>query len=64
VAIKKEDIRVTVFGVGSMDQVVCVKKPENVEGCGLYIHSDDIEKFQEYRKQMENENEARSQKET
>lgn len=48
-----KQIRTAVFGVGSMMNVVCVNPPRKVEDCGMYIHMDDIEKFLEFQKTME-----------
>lgn len=50
---KKPDVRTVAFGMGGMAQLVCVKMPKNAEGCGLYIHVEDLEKFQAWQKELE-----------
>ena len=48
----KPNFRTAIFGIGGLDIVVCVAPPKDVEGAGLYIHVEDIEKFLEWQEQQ------------
>lgn len=44
---KKADFRSAVFGMTSYGAVVMLRGPKIPEECGLYVHVEDIKKYEE-----------------
>lgn len=57
---KKPDFRSAVFGMAGFGRCVMVQGPtDKAEDCGLYVHVDDLEKYREWEKSIDETSEEK-----